>query len=1035
MGRFYVAITAASLEVALKTSGKDRVKSDLAEVGGAVEKTGRSVTGMSTALATGVGFLGAQIFTKVTSSLWDMGAGFINANANAEAFFNQLTVATGDVAKAQVIFDNMKQFAKDTPFEFPELIQGAANLEAFGQSSQLWMPIIGDTAAATNKSIDQTIQAVLDAQTGEFERLKEFGIRTRTEGDKVVFSFMRNGQMMEVVADNTSEGISNALMGIWDTNYDGAMETMSKTFIGRLSTLKDNVSMLMQDLTRPIFNGLKAGMGIANDFFDEFNRVREAGLSPLNAALHALQVALSKALGGAMASRIMGTVRRIVRGLEDFFDIASDIADVVGGALADAFRFLGRNLDILMPALAGVAALFGAMLAWGGLVTIITGIAAAIGILLSPLGLLIGAAALLGVAWSKNWGDIQGKTAEVVDWFQSTAWPHIQEFATNVGNVLGNIADQVGPTLTLLGELAGYLNSEFFVPALDWARFIVPIAWNAILESPEWATLMIVLDWADFIAPIVWEDFLNALDWGIFIGYITWTSFVELLEWAEFVAPIAWETFVGTLEWLDFIALLAWSTFVGTLAWADFISKIVWSTHIGLLEWADFIATIVWSTHVGLLEWADFVSVIAWSTFVGTLDWLDYVVPLVWDTFLDVLSWSSFVGVISWATFIPQLVWPNITKEDILNAILPGNPFGGSSDQPEGGNAGFGPGEGGGGGGGGNGWELDMAGNNAPTKWLRMPDLGPIKELRAQITGLASDLNGTVGPALDSFGSKLTASLSNGAATATSAYASLMALIGPATAKPLAVAQNAVSSGMANIIATVANSLSTVVSVTTSLMSAARSAVVSAMASIVQAGASGMASYRNAVQSGMNSAVAAVRSGVNAMVGAASTGRGAMSSAGVGIGAALGQGIAAGIRGQIGAVAAAASAIVTTAISSAKRAGGIASPSRFMRLEVGRNLGLGAVLGVMDLVPRMDAAMNRLVSIPSIDPYGGRLAVGGYGGSFATAPVRGGDTYYVVVTVPTDEWTQVKELAVNAPQRVQALMTTADSLTVVKGGR
>lgn len=31
-------------------------------------------------------------------------------------------------------------------------------------------------AAATNKSFDQAVEALIDAQTGELERLKEFGI-------------------------------------------------------------------------------------------------------------------------------------------------------------------------------------------------------------------------------------------------------------------------------------------------------------------------------------------------------------------------------------------------------------------------------------------------------------------------------------------------------------------------------------------------------------------------------------------------------------------------------------------------------------------------------------------------------------------------------------------------------------------------------------------------------------------------------------------------------------------------------------------
>ena len=39
------------------------------------------------------------------------------------------------------------------------------------------------------KTLNQMIEAVADAATGEFERLKEFGIKAKSEGDKVSFIF------------------------------------------------------------------------------------------------------------------------------------------------------------------------------------------------------------------------------------------------------------------------------------------------------------------------------------------------------------------------------------------------------------------------------------------------------------------------------------------------------------------------------------------------------------------------------------------------------------------------------------------------------------------------------------------------------------------------------------------------------------------------------------------------------------------------------------------------------------------------------
>src|SRR5690606_22431597 len=97
-----------------------------------------------------------------------------------------------------------------------------------------------------------------------------------------------NGKMMTVEAENTQEGIENALMGIWDDKYDGAMDQMSDTWTGRMANLKDNIGMMMQDAGKPIFELAKAGVGLANEWFDAFNEFRTKGMSPLNAGIAAL---------------------------------------------------------------------------------------------------------------------------------------------------------------------------------------------------------------------------------------------------------------------------------------------------------------------------------------------------------------------------------------------------------------------------------------------------------------------------------------------------------------------------------------------------------------------------------------------------------------------------------------------------------------------------------------------------------------------------------------------------------------------------
>lgn len=48
---------------------------------------------------------------------------------------------------------------------------------------------LGDLASSQGKQFDQLTEALLDAQTGEFERLKEFGVKAKVSGDQVAFTF------------------------------------------------------------------------------------------------------------------------------------------------------------------------------------------------------------------------------------------------------------------------------------------------------------------------------------------------------------------------------------------------------------------------------------------------------------------------------------------------------------------------------------------------------------------------------------------------------------------------------------------------------------------------------------------------------------------------------------------------------------------------------------------------------------------------------------------------------------------------------
>jgi len=177
-----------------------------------------------------------------------------------------LTLKTlyGSQEAAQQKFQWLQQFAATTPFEFPELLEAATRLKAYGMDVEQYGRTLGDTAAGMGKPIMDVVEAIADAQQGEFERMKEFGIKaveitsknyqqlgaSIQDAGKTALTYMdQNGkQQIAVVDRNNKEMITSTIQAIWNSKYAGAMEERSKSFNGMISTIKDNLKAGLADM-------------------------------------------------------------------------------------------------------------------------------------------------------------------------------------------------------------------------------------------------------------------------------------------------------------------------------------------------------------------------------------------------------------------------------------------------------------------------------------------------------------------------------------------------------------------------------------------------------------------------------------------------------------------------------------------------------------------------------------------------------------------------------------------------------------------
>lgn len=158
-----------------------------------------------------------------------------------------LITATGSVEAAGAAFEALQKFAATTPYSIDQAVTAFTRLKNLGLDPSIKsLTAYGNTASAMGKDLMQMVEAVADASTGEFERLKEFGIRASKQGDNVSLTFKGVTETVKF----SSENIQNYLLKLAETNFSGAMEERAKTLDGALSNLGDSWDQLFLTISK-----------------------------------------------------------------------------------------------------------------------------------------------------------------------------------------------------------------------------------------------------------------------------------------------------------------------------------------------------------------------------------------------------------------------------------------------------------------------------------------------------------------------------------------------------------------------------------------------------------------------------------------------------------------------------------------------------------------------------------------------------------------------------------------------------------------
>lgn len=277
-----------------------------------------------------------------------------------------LATALGGEKQAEKAFEQIKQFAKETPFAVDEVARAVTKLQVRGlepttEAATEALRIYGDVAGAMGKDLDTVIEAVSDASLGEFERLKEaFNVVGHKAGDELSLTFAG----VTTTIHNDSKSITDYLKSIGKTNFAGGMEKQAATLGGAWSNLGDAVSNFAEDI-------YSAGLG---DALKEVLHDIIGNVDGAEGLAETIGKNLAEGVKGAYEwfKKILGPMDELPNKISEamstggrFIEMMSELV-AVGLSLADALGSDATALTLLVVAAAAALGPFGALAAAAG---------------------------------------------------------------------------------------------------------------------------------------------------------------------------------------------------------------------------------------------------------------------------------------------------------------------------------------------------------------------------------------------------------------------------------------------------------------------------------------------------------------------------------------------------------------------------------------------------------------------------------------------------------------------------------------------
>lgn len=269
-----------SIEVAVDADGGIRVLKDLGRqteaAGGksddAFKRAGRSVGTYNAALSTAYKrtLQLAAAYVSVTAITRLAGA-FVSAASEAENYRIRLNAVLGSTAEGARLFQEMADYASKVPFQYKEIMGAATSLAGVMAGGvdevKRWMPLIGDLAAVSGLSIQQTTEQVVRMYSAGAASADLF----RERGVLAMLGFQAG---VSYSAEETRDRLIDAWEDV-DSKFRGTTAKLADTWDGLMSMFGD---AWFQFRTLVMDSGpFDAVKGVMRDMLDYFDRIKRDG--------------------------------------------------------------------------------------------------------------------------------------------------------------------------------------------------------------------------------------------------------------------------------------------------------------------------------------------------------------------------------------------------------------------------------------------------------------------------------------------------------------------------------------------------------------------------------------------------------------------------------------------------------------------------------------------------------------------------------------------------------------------------------------